>query len=167
MARSGSSSRTSSIGLIAVAGLADDLVALLLERLAQVHPDDGFVLGDHDTDRHDHFISLVSQVPSRRRPAGQLSSSSSWRCSSSAISAGDVGAVLAHRVEVLARLVRLVRRLRRLRHERPQRQLVGVVGELDELLVDHRQLVAQASAGASATCVRRRSVSQVPMDVPL
>ena len=41
---------------IAVAGLADDLVALLLERLAQVHPDDRLVLGDHDTDRH-NFIS--------------------------------------------------------------------------------------------------------------
>ncbi len=39
-------------GCVAPPGLADDLVALLLEGLAQVHPDDGFVFGDHDPDRH-------------------------------------------------------------------------------------------------------------------
>ena len=35
--------------LVAAPGLADDLVALFLEGLAQVHPDDGLVLGDHDS----------------------------------------------------------------------------------------------------------------------
>ena len=35
-------------GGVAPSGLADDLVTLLLQRLAQVHADDGFVLGDHD-----------------------------------------------------------------------------------------------------------------------
>ena len=39
--------------LVAPAGLADDLVALLLEGLAQVEADDGFVLGDHHTDGHE------------------------------------------------------------------------------------------------------------------
>ena len=39
-------------GRVAATGLADDLVALLLQRLAQVHADDGFVFGDHDADRH-------------------------------------------------------------------------------------------------------------------
>src|SRR3954447_21672947 len=35
-------------GLVAASGLADDLVALLLEELLQVEADDGLVLGDHD-----------------------------------------------------------------------------------------------------------------------
>jgi hypothetical protein len=35
-------------GLVASAGLADDLVALLLEGLLQVEADDGLVLGDDD-----------------------------------------------------------------------------------------------------------------------
>ena len=39
-------------GLVAAAGLAHDLVALLLQGLAQVEPDDGFVLGDQDTGGH-------------------------------------------------------------------------------------------------------------------
>ena len=48
---------------VAVTGLADDLVALLLEGLAQVHPDDRLVLGDHDTDRH-NFISCSGPTQS-------------------------------------------------------------------------------------------------------
>ncbi len=34
--------------LVASGGLADDLVALLLEELLEIEPDDRFVLGDHD-----------------------------------------------------------------------------------------------------------------------
>jgi hypothetical protein len=37
-------------GLVTTAGLADDLVALLLEGLAQVETDDRLVLGDDDSD---------------------------------------------------------------------------------------------------------------------
>ncbi len=42
---------------VAAAGLADDLVALFLEGLAQVEANDGFVFGDHDSDRHVAFLS--------------------------------------------------------------------------------------------------------------
>ena len=52
MARSGLQVADQLDGLVAAAGLADDLVALLLEGLAQVEADDGLVLGDHDTNRH-------------------------------------------------------------------------------------------------------------------
>ena len=38
-------------GLLAVAGLADDLVALLAQHLGQVEPDECFVLGDEDAVR--------------------------------------------------------------------------------------------------------------------
>ena len=38
--------------LVAPAGLADDVVALLLEGLAQVEADDRFVFSDHNTNRH-------------------------------------------------------------------------------------------------------------------
>ena len=51
MARSGSCSFTSCDGLVAAAGLGDDLVALLLEGLLEIEADDGLVLGDHDTGR--------------------------------------------------------------------------------------------------------------------
>ena len=43
--------------LVAPAGLAHDLVALLLEGLLEVEADDGLVLGDDDTDRHEVFLS--------------------------------------------------------------------------------------------------------------
>ena len=52
-------------GLVAATGLADDVVALFLEGLAQVHPDDGLVLGDHDSQRHSDFLS-----PGARRGRG-------------------------------------------------------------------------------------------------
>ena len=39
-------------GLVAAAGLTDDLVALFLEGLAQIEANDGFVFGDHHTDGH-------------------------------------------------------------------------------------------------------------------
>ena len=51
MARSGRSSRASSHRLVAATGLADDLVALLLEGLPQVEADDGLVLGDQHASR--------------------------------------------------------------------------------------------------------------------
>ena len=38
-------------GFLAVAGLADDLVAFLPQHLGQVEPDECFVLGDEDTVR--------------------------------------------------------------------------------------------------------------------
>ena len=38
-------------GFLPVAGLADDLVALLAQHLGQVEPDECFVLGDEDTVR--------------------------------------------------------------------------------------------------------------------
>ena len=68
-------------GRVAAAGLADDLVALLLQRLAQVHADDGFVFGDHDSDRHmavlsgrrrstrPHPIQAASATPRARQRA--------------------------------------------------------------------------------------------------
>ena len=52
MATSGSSALTSVDGLVAPAGLAHDLVALLLEGLLEVEADDGLVLGDDDAGRH-------------------------------------------------------------------------------------------------------------------
>ena len=52
MARSGSSWPDQLDGLVAAAGLAHDLVALLLEGLLEVEADDGLVLGDHDAGRH-------------------------------------------------------------------------------------------------------------------
>ena len=63
MARSGWSVADQLDRLVAAAGLADDLVALFLEGLAQIHPDDGFVFGDHDTQRQVVFLS----VPGRSR----------------------------------------------------------------------------------------------------
>ena len=38
-------------GLLAVAGLADDLVALLAQHLGEIHADECFVLGDENTVR--------------------------------------------------------------------------------------------------------------------
>ena len=38
-------------GLLPVAGLADDLVALLAQHLGQVHPDERLVLGDENAVR--------------------------------------------------------------------------------------------------------------------
>ena len=57
MARSGSQLADQLDRLVAAAGLADDLVALFLEGLAQVETDDGLVLGDHDTDRQIGVLS--------------------------------------------------------------------------------------------------------------
>ena len=52
MARSGCELADQLDGLVAAAGLAHDLVALLLEGLLQVEADDGLVLGDDDTGGH-------------------------------------------------------------------------------------------------------------------
>ncbi|CAB4895251.1 unannotated protein [freshwater metagenome] len=38
--------------LVATAGFSDDVVALFLEGLFQVEPDDGFIFGDHHSDGH-------------------------------------------------------------------------------------------------------------------
>ena len=48
--------------LVAAAGLTDDLVSLLLEGLAQVHADDGFVFGDHDAQWHPHYLPFAGGV---------------------------------------------------------------------------------------------------------
>ena len=48
MTRSGRSSSASATAPGAVAGLADDVVALLGEHLGEVHPDQRLVLGDDD-----------------------------------------------------------------------------------------------------------------------
>ncbi len=39
-------------GIVAATGLADDVVTLFLEGLAQVETDDGLILGDDNTNRH-------------------------------------------------------------------------------------------------------------------
>ena len=51
MTRSGLSFGGLVDGLLPVADLGDDRVPLLLEHLLQVETDEGFVLGDQDTDR--------------------------------------------------------------------------------------------------------------------
>ena len=53
--------------LVAAAGLADDHVALLLEGLAEVHADDGLVLGDHDSKRQAGILSAGGNRHSCRR----------------------------------------------------------------------------------------------------
>ena len=49
IARSGLSVADELDGLVAAAGLADDFVALFLEDLLEVEPDDGLVLGEDDS----------------------------------------------------------------------------------------------------------------------
>ena len=129
-------------GMVATAGLADDLVALLLQGLAQVEPDDGFVFGNHDSDRHapealaegscDGYVAAV-----------RASRSWSWVRSSSAIEVDEVGAVLGHRVGVPLGVTGLDAGVRRLGHQRPDAHVVGLVAQVGELLVGDAQLLAQ------------------------
>ena len=123
-------------GLVAAAGLAHDLVALLLEGLLEVEADDGLVLGDHargsSRGTSFHRLGAVHSTASHRRTvdgAGQAqaavrrSSSSSWRTSSSAISARPRGprAGPSRRRACGPRSVLLVGH-RRLRDQGPQRE---------------------------------------------
>ena len=150
-------------GLVAPAGLADDLVALLLEGLLQVEADDGLVLGDDDAGRHRALpfvvglgrrrgsvrLGLGHRRPVRRvagraagasypgQPTASLSRSSRSSCcrSSSLDRRPHVGAVPAHRLGVPGGLAVLPLGERRLRDEGPQAGVVGLVGEVGQLLV--------------------------------
>ena len=54
----------------AVAGLADDLVALLGEHLGEVHPDQHLVLGDHDAAGRALRAGLLGHGEKVIRPPG-------------------------------------------------------------------------------------------------
>ena len=56
-------------GLVAAAGLAHDLVALLLEGLLQVEADDGLVFGDDDAGGHRVPLATTGSRPSGGRAA--------------------------------------------------------------------------------------------------
>ena len=77
-------------GLVAPAGLAHDLVALLLEGLLEVEADDGLVFGDHCHNPESSALEArtiqpphrADSEPLQRRLSFSASSSSSWRASS-------------------------------------------------------------------------------------
>ena len=60
---SGDSDRAKLDRLGAVAGLGDDLVALLLEHLAEIHPDERLVLGDEHAHAAHSSIVVVGDRP--------------------------------------------------------------------------------------------------------
>ena len=183
MATSGSCSRDQLDGLVAPAGLAHHLVALLLEGLLEVEADDGLVLGDHDAGRHRVVPLLAGRfgfedadrtATGRRRPAPgpesvrRVGAISRWRRSAGRAArpgpAPAASIVGQHRRRGggrmasawRARLAVLLLGQRRLRHQRPEPGVVGLVGQVGQLLVGHGQLAA-GSRSRSVTSVSRRS----------
>ena len=158
MARSGSSSRDELDRLVAAAGLAHDLVALLLEGLLEVEADDGLVFGDHDADGHGGR-SFGGSPGDSDEPVEQLVLGSlelldrrddlrpgcgPWRRRGAA----PRGARSAER---------------RLRHQGPKPRLVGGLGEEGQLLVDDRELCLRALQPLGARSDNRRSSNQRDM----
>ena len=160
MARSGSSSRDQLDGLVAAAGLAHDLVALLLEDLLEVEADDGLVLRDDDA-----HGQVVHSFGSRYfdlcdEPVEQLVLGSLELLRSTT----TTGARCArHRIGVLLGLVVLAVGERGLRHQGPQARLVGGLGEEGQLLVDDRELGLRAASAARRPPTDRRSSNQRDM----
>ena len=145
IARSGSSSRTSSIGVVAAAGLADDLVVLFFEDLLEVEADDRLVLGEDDAD------GLASpRRPGVGRARGRSPSSAAMRSSSASCSssssrdrAAQRVALAGLRVGVAAHVAGLGVGDRRLRDQRAQPGVLGLGLEERALLVGDGQLRAQ------------------------
>ena len=129
-------------GLVAAAGLADDFVALFLEDLLDVEPDDGFVLGEHDRTfigRPVIHSAMLSARRSRRHAVEQVVLLLLELADRSA----ERVALPALRVGVAAHLVRLGVGERRLRHERPEPGVLGFGVEERALLVGDREFGAQ------------------------
>ena len=145
IARSGRSSRTSSIASSPRPVSPDDLVALFFEDLLEVEADDRLVLGDHDA-RGLVAGSVTGSVgvsgPTARPPCGRAAASCS-RSSSCDRRAQGV-AVAGQRVGVAAGLAGLGVGERRLGDERAQAGVVGLVLEEHELLLGDRELGAEA-----------------------
>ena len=88
-------------------------------------------------------MALRVAGPAQRRRADSLSSSSSCSASSRAIGLDQVDPVPRHGARGPLRLAVLLVRERGLGHHRPDPGVVGQVGEVPELLVGDRQLLAQ------------------------
>ncbi len=116
-------------------GLADHLIALVLEALAQIEPDDRLVLGDDDPNRRG-----VGHQP----PPIISSRSSSWRDFETTDLGDDLVAMTPHRVGVASGAAVFAVGERRLRHQRPQTRILGLIGEVGQLFVCDGEIAAQA-----------------------
>ena len=121
--------------LVAAAGLADDLVALLLEDLLEVETDDRLVLGDHDAHGLGHRFRASHRVARREvgRPAA-IGSSAAMRSSSASCSRSS-SAIARRSASRWRRWASAWRRVSwasasasgRLRHERAQSGVLGLL----------------------------------------
>ena len=116
-----------------MSGLADHLVALVLEALAQVETDDGLVLGDDDANRATRSSAasghLVEQFVLASFERTDL--------------VDDLVAMATHGVGMTRSAAVLAIGERCLRDEGTQACVVGLVGEVRELFVGDGQIVAQ------------------------
>ena len=159
-ARSGAQLAGHRHGLVPPTGLAHDLVALLLEGLAQVEADDGLVLGDQHAQSAPGPSSTGVRQGHRSASGVSSSSSTSWRTSSSAMVARTSSRRRRHGVGVAAGVVVLAVGQRRLRDEGADAGVVGLVGQLLELLLDDGQLLAEAAQALT-------DARQAALDQPL
>ena len=128
-------------GFVAPAGLADDVVALLLEDLLEVEADDGLVLGDDDAGRTARLSGHEGSRWSARRQFGrdaveervllllELADRRPQRLGVARLGVGVAAGVAGLDVGE-----------RGLRHERPQPYVLGFLLEEAQLLVGDREL---------------------------